>query len=105
MVVADFNIAGAGICPAEADTVLIVDTDAPLTGAISTQRFKAICRWHAQVSKRNRGIQHRQLPHGDSADALQLFDLPTGEESSRRHASERDYWHGAFRSQDSNAVR
>jgi hypothetical protein len=45
MVVADFNIAGASIRPSEADTELIVDADAPLTCAISTQCLKPICGW------------------------------------------------------------
>jgi hypothetical protein len=40
---------GIPIAPAEADSPLIIDPDAVLTGAITTQLFQPIAWWQCQV--------------------------------------------------------
>jgi hypothetical protein len=52
MVVSDLNIVRVAISPSEADTPLVVDADAVLTGSISPEPLKAIAWRDAQVLQR-----------------------------------------------------
>jgi hypothetical protein len=47
----------AGI-PLEADTVLIVDSDAVLPLTPTSQALQSVARWASQVSDRLGGVQH-----------------------------------------------
>jgi len=46
MVVCDFDLVGITTLPAEADTVLVIDTDTVLPDAIPSQPFELIARRH-----------------------------------------------------------
>ena len=52
---------GIAILPGEAEPPLVVDSDAPLAGAIPAQLLEAIAGGHAQVVGPSGSIQHPQL--------------------------------------------
>ena len=62
MVVHNFYVFRAGICPAKADSELIVDPNAVLASAIPDQGFQSIARRHAQVLKAFGDLQLAQFP-------------------------------------------
>src|SRR5690606_7688060 len=68
-----FNIRWARVCPLETDAELIVNPDAVLTCSVALQRFQAVTRWRAQVSKLCSSVQHRQL---SGCDAQNIFPAP-----------------------------
>ena len=49
MVVGDLNFSGTLISPREANAVLVVDSDAVLTGSIAFELFETIAWWNPQV--------------------------------------------------------
>ena len=49
VVVGDLNFSGTLIRPFEANTVLVVDSDAVLTGSIAFKLFETIAWWDPQV--------------------------------------------------------
>jgi len=53
------DIAG---CPSEADSPLIVDTNAVWPLPVALQRFKLIARWLPEVLKGSGAMQIKQLP-------------------------------------------
>jgi len=54
--------------PDEADTPLVVDTDAVLSGAVSLQGFQPVPRRHAQAVAANSSIELQQLPQRGCLD-------------------------------------
>ena len=75
MVVCDFNGSGTLVCPAEAHTPLIVDTDAVLASSVALQRLKVmggrqpqireLCRRHDSLKPHPRSaLKIRRQPHG-----------------------------------------
>ena len=49
MIIHDFDVFGSGVCPPEAQTKLIIDTDAVLSRPIAFERFQSIAGRYAQV--------------------------------------------------------
>ena len=49
MIIHDFDVFRSRLCPAEAQTKLIVDPDAILPRPIAFERFQSIARRYAQV--------------------------------------------------------
>lgn len=49
VVVGDLNFSGTLISPLEANTVLVVDSDAVLTGSVAFELFETIAWWDSQV--------------------------------------------------------
>jgi len=76
VVVHDFDFFSARGRPAEADAVLIIDTDTVLTRSASLERLEAIARRHAEVGQASRDLQLPQLASGDSLDAGEPLDPP-----------------------------
>ena len=62
MVVYDLDVVGVPARPAEADSPLVVDSDAVLTAASAFQAFQAVRRWDPQVGQITSIVQHSQLP-------------------------------------------
>jgi hypothetical protein len=56
MIINDFHVMRIAVYPAEADSPLIVDPNAILTGAIAREFFQSIAWRHAQVVERLRRI-------------------------------------------------
>ena len=76
MIVHDFNIVNAIGFPDKTQPPLIVDANAVLAFAITSQRFKTIARRHALARKRCRAIQLLQLARrhaGDICKSLRPF--------------------------------
>jgi len=67
MVINDFGVQHLAIFPTETDAPPIVDADAPLSGAVSLQRFQAIAGRRAEKVQGGRGIQLSQLALGNGA--------------------------------------
>jgi len=63
--------------PAEADTILIVHTDAVLPRAVALERFKTVPRRNPKVGQPAGNLQLSQLPARDVLDALEPPDLPS----------------------------
>jgi hypothetical protein len=49
MIIHDFDIFGPCFRPPEAQTKLIIDTDAVLTRPVAFERLQSIAGWYAQV--------------------------------------------------------
>jgi len=69
MAIDDFRVMGFGVFPAEAEPVLIVDSDAVLAHAFLGHRFQRIVG-RAEVIQAARRMQLEELPNGG------LFDGP-----------------------------
>lgn len=61
MVVDHFHILRADLGPAEADPLLVVDSDAVLPSPITPQGFQAIPWRHAQVIEKRCGVKRIEL--------------------------------------------
>jgi len=62
VVVGDLNFEGICAAPREADSPLIVDSDAVLPFATPFQLLQPVTRRHAKISKRNGSMQNQELP-------------------------------------------
>ena len=51
MIVYDLNVVGIAISPSEANTPLVVDSNAILAGPIAPEFLQAIGWWHAKISE------------------------------------------------------
>jgi len=61
VVVADLDVIRVSVFPAEANSPLIVDSDAVLARAVSRESFQSIPRWHPKVVQPFNGVQEQQL--------------------------------------------
>jgi len=52
MVIRNFNIEWTRFRPFETNSILVIDTDAALSSAISRKRLQAITRWNAEFAER-----------------------------------------------------
>jgi hypothetical protein len=68
VVVNDLHLLRSGVRPHEADTPLLVDPDAVLTGPVTLERFEPITWWDAVVVKNLRGSHLTNLAKRDSMD-------------------------------------
>jgi hypothetical protein len=80
MIVDDFNLLGSAIAPDKANSPLVVDADAVLSGPPSLQRFEAISRRSRQVCQLFRIVD---LPQPTLCNPLD-----TGAQSPRETALE-----------------
>ena len=65
MIIDDLDCFRTAICPLKAQTVLIVDTNAVVAGALTSQGFKPVAGRGAKRIKPCRSVQLIQLPAGD----------------------------------------
>lgn len=61
MVIDDFNLIRAAVCPCKADAPLIIYANAPLALAVAGQLFQSVPRRHSKVIERTSSIEVRQL--------------------------------------------
>jgi hypothetical protein len=74
VVINDFHIFWTCIRPIEADTPLIVDTNAVLTGTITLEYFKVIAGWHPQIIKSTGDFELSKLTPCHLSNARELSD-------------------------------
>ena len=81
MVIDDLDIVGVIRPPVEADTPLLVDPDAELSGSVALEFLMPVRRRHPQVFQNGGGVKHPELPQGDALDvsARPLDGLTTEE--------------------------
>lgn len=60
MIVHDFDVRRAGICPHKAQPPLLVDAYTVLTASIPGQGFQAIARWDGEAFQSNGGIYNNE---------------------------------------------
>ena len=76
MVVHNLDVFSARGGPAEAETILVVDTDAMLTGAVALEGLESVARRHAKVVEPPRDLQLPKLASCDGLDASKPLDPP-----------------------------
>ena len=76
MVINDFHIFRTCIRPTKADTPLIIDTDAVLTGTIILERFKMIAGRHPQILKSAGDLKLSKLTPCNLGNIHELPDMP-----------------------------
>jgi hypothetical protein len=64
VVVDYFNVDRTGLCPSEADPILIVDPDAVLTLAVSTEYLETVAGRHSQVVQDLGLVKGIEFPRG-----------------------------------------
>jgi hypothetical protein len=74
MVICDFNILSASVCPSEAEAPLPVNTDAVLSGSIPFKRFQPIARRNSQIIEICGNFKLSQFPAGNSGDPRKSLD-------------------------------
>jgi hypothetical protein len=73
VVVADFDIFCILTDPAEAETPLVIDADAVLSGAIASQGFEAVTWRNPQMIETRGGVQLVELHLGGGLDIAREF--------------------------------
>ena len=89
MVVNQFNIFRAAVRPSKTEPVLIVDTDAVLSGSITAQGFESVTGWNPEVVEPAGDLELPELAAGYPLDGLEARDRPTVGEGLSIGASER----------------
>ena len=89
MVIDNFNIERIAFIKAETKPPLIVDADAPLSGAITAQFFQPVLRRNLQIVQPERTMQHLQFTLSDRADIREAPRVCAGEQRSGVLACER----------------
>jgi hypothetical protein len=89
MVIDYFDIFRACGSPAEAQTVLIVYTDAVLPLTIATERFQPIARWDTEIFEPGRNLELPQLAACDYLYVHESLDSAAAGKSLRVGALER----------------
>lgn len=77
MVIYDFNIFGASVCPSEAEAPLPVYSDAVLSGSITPKRFQPITGRYSQIHEISGNFKLSQLPAGNCGDPRKPLDTIT----------------------------
>jgi len=62
MIVGDFHIAGVSVAPVKADSPLLIDPNAVLSGSIPCQLFQPITRGPPEVVQMLRGVKNGEFP-------------------------------------------
>jgi hypothetical protein len=66
MVIDNLDCISIAVFPNETDTLLIIDPDTVLSFSRSLQRFKPIGRWHTEIFKQPRIVQHSEFSARDN---------------------------------------
>ena len=74
MVINDFDAFCTRISPTKADTPLIVDADAVLTGTITLECFKVIAWRHPQIIKPTSNFDLPKFTPCNLGNACEVFD-------------------------------
>lgn len=76
VVVDDLDLEGVTSVPSEADTPLLIDSDAVLAGSISGKSLKAVCGWDTEVDEVPCMIEHGELVERTLLDVARKFPRP-----------------------------
>ncbi len=68
VIIGDFDVAGILAVPAEADTILVIDSEAVLARPVAFERFQVISGRKAQFTKRRRGFELGEFSKCDFVD-------------------------------------
>ena len=68
VIIGDFDFVGVLAVPAEADAILVIDSDAVLAPPVAFERLQVISRRKAQFAERGRGFELRELSQCDFVD-------------------------------------
>jgi hypothetical protein len=68
MVIHQLYVEGIGGPPDKTQPPLVIDTDAPLAGAVAAQLLQLIARWRAEILQGGCGIKDPQLTQTGSLD-------------------------------------
>jgi hypothetical protein len=71
MVVYDLHIESITRLEAKAQTPPVIDTNAPLTSAVTAQSLQPVARRNTEILKGIRIVQHLQFPLGSAGDRLE----------------------------------
>lgn len=71
MVIHNFDVLGAGSCPAKAQAILLVDANAVLASTIAQERFQAVAWRDTEVFQPSRNLQLPQLASRNSFDVYE----------------------------------
>jgi hypothetical protein len=71
MIIGDLNVKSVSVFPTKADSVLIVDTDAPLSSPVALQGFKPVCGRRREIAQFVRAIDLNQPAKGHRGDLLE----------------------------------
>ncbi len=82
MIVGDFYLHSALVCPDKAHSPLVIDPDAVLPLSVPTQGFQSVGGWHPKVSERY-GCQYPLYSHSRSSLDVrrQSPNVPSNEEA------------------------
>jgi hypothetical protein len=89
MVIDDLRIPGRSVAPDKAEAEVVVDPNAPLSGAIAGEFFQSVLRWYAQGFDPRRCVQHLQFSHGYRSDVGESCDTLSLEQGFGVSALER----------------
>jgi hypothetical protein len=89
VIIDNLDVVRITVTPNKADAILIIDANAVLTLATSTESLKAIAGKNAKVVELMRGLQLRQLPLDYPSDLLKPLGALTIKESFGFLAAER----------------
>jgi hypothetical protein len=84
VVIDDLDFPGVPVAPDEADSPLIIDTNAVLTLPASMEWLEAVSRGNGQVRKRPRRMQQQQLPARDAFERSVTRNVTVVKEVSGR---------------------
>jgi hypothetical protein len=70
VVVCDFDIIGVSILPEKANTPLIIDPNAVLSGSVASKLFQMVCRWNSEVIEYFGVVEHAQFAQGYLLDVI-----------------------------------
>ena len=68
MVIHDGDVGRTGMCPAEHDAPLIIDSDRVKAGEVPLKRLEPVAGRYAQVEKDLGCVEHVELAQGNSTD-------------------------------------
>lgn len=81
MIIYDFDVVSLSIAPLEADAPLVVDANTALSSAVTTEFFKTIGRWNAQISEVLGVAKHAKLTVSNLLDIVrELSRVLTGKD-------------------------
>src|SRR3981189_3152380 len=75
MVVHDIDLKGVPVIPAEADSTLVVDADAPLSFPVAPQFLQPVARRCSKVGDTCRSIEHPKFAKSNSLERTETIHL------------------------------
>jgi hypothetical protein len=80
VVIDDFDIVGSAFCPPETDAELVIDTHAPLSGAITRKFLQSVCGRGTHVFDTLRQVELLELAQGGTFNVGETSHAPKSEQ-------------------------